>query len=175
MLKGSYLSLSVRFFNYLAGMSMYSVAVQTYTASEITSIVNLYENGTVQDHLETPYCKNKQKISLSSYTFRIKNCNNGDKRCQFPNKPLSPGAIMVLHDECSFKTECDSLDFSTDAKEQKNDSLHDVVIGFHCFGMYFVQSISPKQNCIHLYTMQHPNLPVCMAIVVKINQPATYH
>ena len=78
---------------------MYSVAVHTNTG-----IVGLFENGTVRDSTEIPFCDNK-RLNLLSYTFRIKKCKIGGKRCQFTNKSLSPEAVMLLHDKCSFKTE----------------------------------------------------------------------
>ena len=113
---------------------MYSIAAQTNTAYEISGTLNLYENGTVKYSPESPYC-GKQQISLSSYNLTIKKCNNEDNRCQFPKRPLSPWAVMLLHEKCSLRKECHSLNLSSQAKELKNDNLHSVLIGYQCLGM----------------------------------------
>lgn len=118
----------------LSSVPMYSIAAQTSAGYEMNGILSLYENGTFKNSTESPYCSINQKLSLSSYTLKIEKCNNEDNRCQYQKKPLSPWAVMLLHEKCSFKKECDYVNFSSETKELKNDTLHSVLIDYQCLG-----------------------------------------
>ena len=111
------------------------ISLQIIAADEFSGMISLFNNGTVKDTKEIPYCENKQNISLSSYSLRIKQkCSNEEGRCRIQEKSLSPEAVMLLHESCSLKRECDDLDFATETKEHKNVNFHDVAIRYHCLG-----------------------------------------
>lgn len=109
--------------------------MQTITKDEFSGMISLFDNGTVKDSSESPYCDNKQKISLSSYDFRIKTkCRDGNTKCKFATMPLSTEAALLLHGGCSFKDECGNLDFAKVAKNHNNASLHILLIDYYCLG-----------------------------------------
>ena len=117
------------------------ICLQMLTIDEYSGTISLFDNGTVKDtkssESESPFCENKQKMSLLSYNFKIKTkCSNGDKKCRFQEKRLSPKAEMLVHEKCSFKRECDQLNFKSGANEHKNDSLHSLLIYYQCLGKY---------------------------------------
>ena len=125
--------------------------LQTTKAEEFSGVISLYDNGTVKDSSKSPYCGRNQRISLSSYEFGIKKCNSEERRCQYQKKPLSSEAELILHNGCSFKQECDSLNFSTLA-EQQNNILDSVVIGYDCLGTCFLLCMNWKCKFISVKT-----------------------
>ena len=131
------------------------VSLQMISTIGFSGTVSLFKNGSVRDAKESPYCNNKQKFSLSSYSLRIKQtCSNLERRCRIQEKPLSPESVMLLHDRCSFKRECDQLNFETEFKEHKN-------VSFACCGRtlslfrYVFLSFLLDRNSIHLWTKWH--------------------
>ena len=115
------------------------MGMSAITTDEFSGMIRLFNNGSVLDSSESPLCDSEQKISLSSYNFRIKKCIDNNTRCMYPTAPLSQEAKMILHDGCSYRHECDHLNFATVAHDHYyNNRLHSLRIGYSCLGIYLL-------------------------------------
>ena len=116
------------------------MGMSAIATDKFSGIIRLSNNGTVLDSSESPLCDSEQKISLSSYKFRIKKCIVNNTRCMYQTAPLSHEAKMILHDGCSIKDECDNLNFATVAYDHyyNNNSLDSLLIGYNCLGNVFL-------------------------------------